>query len=102
MSYNDIQASVRVGKSGVTHGMLEEIASQLKKRKVLKIKFLKSYCEQFVLPQDIERIVLYTQAHVAQKKGNTVVLVHDNMATSLTQQREKRGTSQDTFRKPRF
>ncbi|MGB9636673.1 MAG: YhbY family RNA-binding protein, partial [Thermoplasmata archaeon] len=37
---NELEATVRVGKNGLTLSVINEIKKQLKKRKVIKIKFL--------------------------------------------------------------
>lgn len=38
----DIDATVRVGKEGMDEGILAEIAAQLKKRRLIKVKILRN------------------------------------------------------------
>ena len=40
-----IEPTIRIGKSGITESQIEEIKKQLKKRKLIKIKFLRSFIE---------------------------------------------------------
>lgn len=37
--------SMQVGKSGITPGLIKELKSQLKAKKLIKIKFMKSFDE---------------------------------------------------------
>ncbi|MEM3567177.1 MAG: YhbY family RNA-binding protein [Thermoplasmata archaeon] len=56
-----IEATVRVGKNGITESVINEIRSQLKKRKVVKIKFAEMLEEK-------------TGAKVLDVRGGTVIL----------------------------
>jgi len=38
----NVEATVRIGKNGITPGVLEELRAQLKNRKIVKIKFLRN------------------------------------------------------------
>ena len=40
-----LQPALRIGKNGITEGLIKEIASQLKKKKLIKVKLLKSSLE---------------------------------------------------------
>lgn len=41
-----LNPNLRIGKAGLTDGVLKEIREQLKKRKLIKIRILKSAIEQ--------------------------------------------------------
>ncbi|MGM5484153.1 MAG: YhbY family RNA-binding protein [Nanobdellota archaeon] len=46
-SYNLLKPSVRIGKSGISDNLIEEIKKNLKKRKVIKVKCLRYYLDAF-------------------------------------------------------
>ena len=39
----DLQATLQIGKNGLTPQLIDELIKQLKKRKIVKIKLLRSY-----------------------------------------------------------
>jgi len=69
----DIKATVQVGKSGITEGVLEEIREQIERRKVVKIKFMKNTDrEDFrAKAEDLAREV---NADLVEIRGFTVTL----------------------------
>ena len=42
VNHHAIEASIRVGKAGITENLVKQVKMQLKKRKVIKVKFLPS------------------------------------------------------------
>jgi RNA-binding protein len=64
----DLKPTIWVGKRGMTDTMIEEIVRQLKDRKVIKIKWLRS---TDVVP---EEIALRAGAELVQVRGHTMVL----------------------------
>ena len=60
-----LEPVLRIGKNGLTEGMLKEIKEQLKRKKLIKIKFLKSAMEG----KDKKKF----SGEVAEKTGGEVV-----------------------------
>ncbi len=70
----DIDATVRIGKNGLTESVVEEIRAQLKKRKVIKIKFLKN-TDRSDMKDKAEELAEMVGAEVVDVRGFTVVLM---------------------------
>lgn len=65
---------VRIGKNGITEGIIREVQNALKKDKAVKIKCLK------VIPTDVARdigknIAKLTNSEVVDVRGKTIILV---------------------------
>ncbi len=69
----DVDATVRVGKNGLTDGVMNEIRAQLKKRKVVKIKFLKN-TEREDMKAMADKIAGDTGSRVLDVRGFTITL----------------------------
>ncbi len=69
----ELKASIRIGKNGITDGVIEEIREQLKKKKVVKIKFLKN-TDRKNLREKVKRIASEVNADIADIRGFTTVL----------------------------
>ncbi|MBT3657010.1 MAG: RNA-binding protein [Euryarchaeota archaeon] len=67
----DFQPSVRIGKTGVTENIIDEIIGQLKKRKLVKIKINKGIYER-------EDRALVWQ-HLAESTSSVLVLARGNV-----------------------
>jgi len=67
----DFQPSVRIGKTGVTDNLIEEIIGQLRKRKLVKIKINKGIYER-------EDRALVWQ-HLAEATSSVLVLARGNV-----------------------
>ena len=67
----DFQPSVRIGKTGVTENIIDEIIGQLKKRKLVKIKINKGIYER-------EDSALVWQ-HLAESTSSVLVLARGNV-----------------------
>ena len=64
----DLKPTVWIGKQGCTETMIEEIVSQLKNRKMIKVKWLQS------VEVDPESIALQARAKLVETRGRTMVL----------------------------
>ena len=64
----DLKPTVWIGKQGCTETMIEEIVSQLKNRKMIKVKWLQS------VVVDPEAIALQARAKLVETRGRTMVL----------------------------
>ena len=67
-------AMVRIGKSGITAGVIEEIKNQLKLHHLIKIKLLKSASDSEDRKQLAAKIAENTNSEVIAVVGNSLVL----------------------------
>lgn len=65
---------LRIGKNGLSEGAVSEIKKQLLKKKMIKIKFLKSALEGMDRKRLIEEIVLRTKSEVVYAAGFVVAV----------------------------
>ena len=64
----DLKPTVWIGKQGCTETIIEEIVSQLRHRKMIKVKWLQS------VEVDPEAIALQARAKLVETRGRTMVL----------------------------
>lgn len=69
-----IEPVVRIGKSGLTDSMIGEINKNLIKRRLIKIKLLKSPDERKEKEELIKSIMEKTQSELVDSVGNIIVL----------------------------
>ncbi len=75
------RAEVIVGRTGLTEGVLEEIDKNLRKKKMVKVKMLKTALkstgkDRFTLAKEIaERL----NAKLVEVRGRTLILYRENM-----------------------
>jgi RNA-binding protein len=67
-SMQDLKPTVWIGKQGCTGTMIEEIVSQLKKRKLIKVKWLQN------TDVDPSAVALEAKAKLVEVRGRTMVL----------------------------
>jgi len=67
-SMQDLKPTVWIGKQGCTETMIDEIVSQLKKRKLIKVKWLQN------TDVDPEAIATQAKARLIEVRGRTMVL----------------------------
>ena len=65
---------VRIGKSGITEGIVKELSMQLKKKKLVKIKLLKALMDEGDRKQIAKDLAQKTGAILVQQVGGMVVL----------------------------
>ena len=70
----DFQPSVRIGKTGITQNIVEEIRAQLKKRKLVKIKINKGIYERDSRNQVWDYLAEETSSVIVLARGNVGVL----------------------------
>lgn len=68
---------VRIGKSGLTENIIKDIKEHLKKRKLIKVKLLKSFIGDNNRKELAKEIALKTDSKVVQQIGFVVVLLRD-------------------------
>ena len=71
-SSRDFDVSVRIGKSGITPALIEEVNSQFKNKKLVKIKANKGLFKK----SDINDVWKY----ISSETGSVVVLARGNVA----------------------
>ena len=71
-SSRDFDVSIRIGKSGITPALIEEVKSQLNKKNLVKIKANKGLFEK----GDMKDVWTY----ISFETGSTVVLARGNVA----------------------
>ena len=69
-----LNPQVWVGKNGLTEQVIGQINKSLKKRKIVKIKFLKSFLEKNNKKQAAEKLAKFTESEVVDATGFVVVL----------------------------
>ena len=70
----DFQPSVRIGKTGITDNIVDEIRGQLKKRKLVKIKINKGIYDRDARIQVWEFLAKETSSMIVLSRGNVGVL----------------------------
>ena len=64
----DLKPTVWIGKQGCTETMIDEIVEQLKKRKMIKVKWLQN------IEIDPEAVASQARARLVDVRGRTMVL----------------------------
>jgi RNA-binding protein len=69
-----IEPQVRIGKSGLSDGLIGEVTNQLKKKQIIKVKILKSCLEEKNLEDLKKEIATKTNSMIISNTGHTIVL----------------------------
>lgn len=67
-SMQDLKPTVWIGKQGCTATMIDEIVEQLKKRTMIKVKWLQN------IEVDPEEVATQARARLVEVRGRTMVL----------------------------
>jgi len=70
----NLDAVLRIGKSGITPSVLAEIQRQLSKNKLIKLKYLKSFLQSHDRKAVSERISNLTESVMVSQVGSVVTL----------------------------
>ena len=70
----DADATVRIGKSGVSPELIKEIQKQLEKTKMVKAKILKTALLEHEAKQVAQEIAQQTCATLVEVRGHTFIL----------------------------
>jgi len=70
----ELKPIINVGKAGLTDSAVKEIKLQLRKRKLIKVKFLKGIVKEKGKKELAEELVSKTDAKLIQHVGFVVVL----------------------------
>jgi RNA-binding protein len=69
-----LKPAVRLGKGGVSVSIVEEIDKQLTKRKLIKIRFLRSFTDLYDVRTVSKEIADKTKSTIIQNLGSVLVL----------------------------
>ena len=69
-----LEPSIRIGKSGLTDGTVSEIKKQLKVKKLVKIKFLKTALGEMKRKEFANLVASKTDSELVNQVGFVVVL----------------------------
>ncbi len=70
----DEKPAVRIGKEGLNAGIIEEVKRQLKRQKVIKVKFLRSVTLSKNIDELTAELATKTSSEVWGRRGFVVVL----------------------------
>jgi RNA-binding protein len=91
-SMQDLKPTVWIGKQGCTETMIEEIVAQLKKRKMIKVKWLQN------TEVDPEAIALQAKAKLVEVRGRTMVLADKKGVPATPARKPAARTARETGR----
>ena len=69
-----LEPIIRIGKKGITDEVIKEISKQIKKKKLIKIKFLKSFLDKKERKETAREIAEKTDSKIIEQIGFVVVL----------------------------
>ena len=78
-----LHPAMQIGKSGITAGLITELKKQLKLKKLIKIKFMKSFIED----KDKKKVA----AELAKKTNSIILLQIGNVVVLAKKQKIKKG-----------
>ena len=82
---NDLNPTVHVGKNGIDESLLNEVTSQLKRNRLLKIRVLPN--AERSASSVADEIAESTDSVVVDVRGNVLVLTDSRTWTSLSQKK---------------
>lgn len=66
--------TIQIGKNGITQGLINEIAANLRKKGIVKLKFLRSFAYGKNSKEESAKIAEATGAILAECRGFTAIL----------------------------
>tara|TARA_B100000767_G_scaffold78328_2_gene75018 strand:+ start:6177 stop:6443 length:267 start_codon:yes stop_codon:yes gene_type:complete len=70
----EFQPSIRIGKSGITENLIEEIDAQLSKKDIVKIKINRGLFERSKIEEVWKHLSDETNSTIVSARGNVCVL----------------------------
>ncbi|MDK2849435.1 MAG: RNA-binding protein [Candidatus Woesearchaeota archaeon] len=80
MDLSQKPVDIRIGKKGISEALINEIKIRLKKKKLVKIKFLAAFLNSIeenkkkVIKEALQIIANHTDSEVLEVRGNTAIL----------------------------
>ncbi|TKJ17867.1 RNA-binding protein [Candidatus Woesearchaeota archaeon B3_Woes] len=71
---NMLKPVLRIGKNGLTESVIKELKNHLKKKKLIKVKLLKSFIQNKDRKKIAAELVAKTNSEIIQQVGFVVVL----------------------------
>lgn len=71
----NLEPLVRIGKNGLTENIINEVAKLLKKKKVVKVKFLHAFLEENERKNAGQKLAERTNSILVEQVGGVVVLM---------------------------
>ncbi|HII30263.1 RNA-binding protein [Candidatus Woesearchaeota archaeon CG08_land_8_20_14_0_20_47_9] len=72
-----LHPTVRIGKSGITQGIISEIDQQLKARQLVKVKLLKSFSADRNKREVLSQLAGRTSSEIVKLNGGVAVFYRD-------------------------
>jgi RNA-binding protein len=69
-----IEATLHVGKNGVTDAMVEELKAQIKRQKLVKVRLLPAATGTSTVTEQAQALADATKSTLVEVRGNTAVL----------------------------
>ncbi len=73
-----LEPAMRIGKTGLNENVVKSISNLLEKRKLIKIKLLRSSFGEKDKKKLIEDILAFTRSELIESVGNVIVLHRKN------------------------
>ena len=71
---HDLKPVIRIGKNGVTENIINDIKNLVRKKKIVKIKVLRSALNSATINDIADRIVKETNLKIVQLRGHSMVV----------------------------
>lgn len=81
------EPDVRIGKKGITDGVINEIQSMLERKGTACVKFLRAFIDEHDKKEAMEEIRTKTRSLLMQKRGNVFVLQYKNRGRLIKKNR---------------
>lgn len=78
MTYQQIPVTIQIGKQGITDEIIDEVKKQLKKRKLIKIRLLKSFVNSNDRKEAFQTIAKKTSSELVHSAGFVFCLKKGN------------------------
>ncbi len=80
MNLSQKAVDIRIGKRGISEALINEIKVRLKKKKIVKLKFLAAFLNSIdgkrrqIIEKSLELITKFSNSQIVEVRGNTAVL----------------------------
>jgi len=71
---HELKPAIRIGKNGVTENIINDVKILVKKKKIVKIKVLRSALNSVTMKGIADKIVEETNLKIVQIRGHNVVI----------------------------
>lgn len=71
---HDLKPAIRIGKNGVTENIINDVKILVKKKKIVKIKVLRSALNSATMKDIADKIVEEANLKIVQIRGHSVVV----------------------------